>query len=94
MTYQFAPDFKAGVNYVYMQEKGVSSAHWNQFNVGADYLLSKATDIYAIAGYNRASGQMRINGVLVGAQANVGDFDIASSNNKQAIASVGLRHRF
>ena len=94
VTYQFAPDFKAGVNYVYMQEKGVSSAHWNQFNVGADYLLSKATDIYAIAGYNRASGQMRINGVLVGAQANVGDFDIASSNNKQAIASVGLRHRF
>ena len=94
LTYQFAPDVKATVNYVYTGETGVSSAHWNQMNLGVDYLLSKATDIYAIAGYTKASGQMRINGVLVQAQGNVGDFDIASSNTKQAIASIGLRHKF
>ena len=94
VTYQFAPDLKSTVSYVYLSQTGVSSAHWNQMNVGVDYLLSKATDIYAIAGYTKASGQMRISGVLVGAQAIVGDFDISSSNNKQAIAAVGLRHRF
>jgi predicted porin len=94
VAYQFAPDLKATVNYVYMRETGVSSAHYNQVNAGVDYLLSKTTDIYAIAGYTKAAGETRINGVLVEAQANVGDFDIASKNNKQAIASVGLRHKF
>lgn len=52
------------------------------------------TDIYALTGYTKAAGQTRINGVLVEAQANVGDFDAASSNNKQFIASIGLRHSF
>ena len=57
---------------------------WNQFVAGADYLLSKRTDLYLNAVYLHASA---------GAQAEVFLLPASSSNN-QTVVAVGMRHAF
>ncbi|PTB22515.1 porin [Trinickia symbiotica] len=57
---------------------------WNQFVGGADYLLSKRTDIYLNAVYLHASS---------GVQAEL--FGVpASSSNSQTVVTLGMRHAF
>ncbi|MPW20421.1 Porin Gram-negative type [Paraburkholderia piptadeniae] len=89
-VWQVAPTFLLGAGYNYTKTSGDSSAKYHMFTVGADYNLSKRTDVYAVAGYTHASGQ---NG-LGEAQAVVGSYDIDSGKTSQAITVVGLRHRF
>ncbi|MGG1946593.1 porin [Trinickia sp. NRRL B-1857] len=63
------------------------SPKWNQFNLQADYALSKRTDVYVEGIYQLAVNKdLPINADINGLNA--------SSNNKQVAASVGLRHRF
>jgi outer membrane protein OmpU len=57
---------------------------WNQFVVGADYVLSKRTDIYLNAVYLHASA---------GVQAEMFSLP-ASSSNSQTVVALGLRHAF
>jgi predicted porin len=96
VAYQFTPSLKAAVNYSYTKSSGVTSATYNQISAGVDYFLSKTTDVYALAGYTKASGS-NVNATgtaIVSATASVGDFSDTSSNNKQVMAVVGIRHKF
>lgn len=69
---------------------GATNAHWNQIGLQADYSLSKRTDVYAQAVYQRASNGVTAsiyNGDLTGATS-------TSSGINQTAATVSLRHRF
>ncbi|WP_109476119.1 porin [Paraburkholderia sp. C35] len=96
VSYQFTPALMAAVNYGYTKASGAASANYNQFSAGVDYQLSKRTDVYGIAGYTKANGQtLSADGTaVVAATANVGDYNNASSNSKQVLAVVGMRHKF
>jgi predicted porin len=88
--WQVSPAFTTIVGYSYTKSTGDSSAKYHQVNIGVDYLLSKRTDVYAMAGYTHASG----NNGTGAAEAVIGSFDIASGSSSQTMAIVGLRHRF
>lgn len=89
-VWQVAPDFQTIVGYNYTRALGDSSAKYHQVNLGVDYLLSKRTDFYAIAGYQHASGQ---NGFGT-AQAVIGSYDVNSGASYQVLAVAGIRHKF
>lgn len=78
------------LGYNYLRSTGDSSAKYHQVSLGADYNLSKRTDVYSVVSYGHASGQ---NGAGT-AQAVIGSLDIDSGKSSQVIATVGLRHRF
>ncbi|KVL22275.1 porin [Burkholderia cepacia] len=91
--YNLTPALGLGAAYTYTNAKiNNGSTHWNQFGLQADYALSKRTDVYAQAVYQRAAK----NGI----GASIYNGDAISSNNlpsssiNQTAATVGLRHRF
>ncbi|WP_431207811.1 porin [Burkholderia cepacia] len=90
--YNLTPALGLGAAYTYTNAKiNNGSTHWNQFGLQADYALSKRTDVYAQAVYQRAAK----NGV--GASIYNGDTisnNLPSSSINQTAATVGLRHRF
>jgi predicted porin len=96
--YQFTPALVAGVAYDYTHNEGASSAHagtnggaqYNQFSLGVDYSLSKRTDVYALADYQIASGYDSTGSP---AAAELGSLS-GSGNGRQAVARLGLRHKF
>ncbi|WGS51765.1 porin [Paraburkholderia sp. D15] len=57
---------------------------YQQLNLSAEYELSKRTAVYVLAALQKASG---------GAVAQIAGFD-PSSNGKQVVGRVGLRHSF
>jgi predicted porin len=87
--YNLTPALGLGAAYTYTNAKlGSSSAHWNQFGLQADYALSRRTDVYAEAVYQRASNN-------TGASIYSGDSSVLpSTSNNQTAATIGLRHRF
>ncbi|WGS54712.1 porin [Paraburkholderia sp. D15] len=94
-NYQITPALRTGVGYNYTSLTGPSSAHYNQVNLGADYALSKRTDLYALAGYQKASGNtLNGSGKVVNAQASIGSFGVNSGTSSQELAVVGIRHKF
>jgi predicted porin len=94
-NYQFTPAVRAGLGYNYTSLTGPASAHYNQVNLGADYALSKRTDLYALFGYQKASGNtLNSSGAVVSADASIGDFGVNSGANSQDVAVVGIRHKF
>ena len=88
--YQVTPAFLLIAGYNYTRALGDSSAKYHQVNIGADYSLSKRTDVYALAGYQHASGQ---NGQGA-AEASIGSYGIAAGKGTQEVVAVGLRHKF
>jgi predicted porin len=94
-NYQATPALRAGVGYNYTSLTGPTSAHYNQVNLGADYALSKRTDLYALFGYQKASGStLSSTGQVISAQASIGDYGVNSGTNSQDLAVVGIRHKF
>ncbi len=94
-NWQFSPALRAGVGYNYTSLTGPASAHYNQVNLGADYALSKRTDLYALFGYQKASGNtLNANGAVVKAAASVGSYGVNSGTDTQELAIVGIRHKF
>ncbi|RDU99496.1 porin [Trinickia dinghuensis] len=89
-SYQLSPALLAGLAYEYTRSHGASDAHYNQVNAGADYFLSKRTDVYLTAAYQRASG---IDSTGKTAVAELWPI-AASSNSHQIVAALGLRHKF
>lgn len=86
-NYQLTPAALLGLGYTFTHASGNGpSSSYNQFSLGADYNLSKRTDLYVVAAYQRASG--------AGATATVGDYDYLSDSRSQEIASLGIRHKF
>lgn len=84
------PQLQSELGYDYLKSAGDSSAKYQQVSLGADYFLSKRTDVYGVASYGHASGS---NGAGT-AQAVIGSSDIDAGKNAQALFVVGLRHRF
>jgi predicted porin len=89
-TWQIAPSLQTQIGYDYMKSYGDSSAKQHQVSIGADYFLSKRTDLYGIAAYAHASGH---NGTGP-AQAVIVSVDVDSGANSQALVVVGIRHKF
>lgn len=80
-TWQMTPNFSLAGMYVFTN---ASSAHWHVGAVQGDYQLSKRTDVYAQALYQRASS---------GAVAVINTND-PSSGRSQVMIATGVRHRF
>ncbi|MGU7774267.1 porin [Burkholderia sp. MR1-5-21] len=94
-NWQFSPALRAGVGYNYTSLTGPTSAHYNQVNLGGDYALSKRTDLYALFGYQKASGRtLNASGAIVKAAASVGSYGVNSGTDTQELAIVGIRHKF
>jgi predicted porin len=90
--WQVSAPLQAEAGYTYMHSTGNSSAKYNQFALAADYLLSKRTDVYAQVAYALASGTEDPAGGQ--AQAVIGSATGDSGSNKQALVTVGIRHKF
>ncbi|WP_322048105.1 porin [Paraburkholderia sp. J67] len=85
--YPVTPNVTLSLHYQYNWGNAVlNHDHDHQVSVGAFYGLSKRTDIYAIAVYQRASG--------VDAVARIGFLPQSSSTDTQSLVRIGITHRF
>jgi predicted porin len=93
--YQLTPAMLLGLGYIYTKSGGDTSATYNQVSLGADYNLSKRTDVYLIGAYQHATGTQRADSTTtVGATASVGSYGFQSNSSNQEIVSLGIRHKF
>jgi predicted porin len=99
--YQLTPALVLGAAYDFTKGSSVngqSGAKYHQGALGADYFLSKRTDVYLIGVYQHASGNTvstSSRGVdsVVAATANISGLSPSTTNN-QATVRVGIRHKF
>ncbi|SAK89293.1 porin [Caballeronia pedi] len=80
-----ALDYTKGVG-----ANGHDGAKYELASVGADYFLSKRTDVYTIAVYEHASGTDSLNQPAV---ATITGMTPSTTNNQVAVR-VGIRHKF
>lgn len=94
--YAFTSAMTAGLGYTYMDLYDNFKGHWHQIDASFDYALSKRTDVYALAVYQKASGSN--NGVEN--QASIGSSSSSYfgtsglGENNQLAFRVGIRHKF
>ena len=88
--YQLTTPLLLGVSYNYTRSHGAGEAHYNQVNLGADYFLSKRTDVYLSTAWQQASGTDSTGHAATAALWPI----TASSNSHQIVAALGLRHKF
>ncbi|MBU9366042.1 porin [Burkholderia multivorans] len=92
--YRVTPALRLGAGYVFTSASGDASAHYNEVSAGTFYRLSKLTDVYLTAAFERASGTQRTtSGGLQAARATISSYGIDGSGT-QTIVTAGLRHRF
>ncbi|WP_454806665.1 porin [Paraburkholderia fungorum] len=88
IRYLLNPALQLAAGYIFTTQRSNTSsyadAHYHQFALGANYFLSKRTDLYLNVVYQRASG----------ADAWIELVSAPSSNNHQLITTAGIRHRF
>ena len=87
-SYQFSPAFFLSGSYDFLTGKDDANGtkpKYHQFNVIADYFLSKRTDTYVMAVYQHAAG--------AATQAQITGFNASSGRNQLGIRA-GLRHTF
>ncbi|WP_175942261.1 porin [Caballeronia sp. BCC1704] len=100
VNFQLTPATLLGLGYTYTHGSGDTSATYHQASIGADYSLSKRTDVYAVGAYQHASGTQRVNnpdGVstsTTNATASISDFGFDSGRSHQELVLIGLRHKF
>jgi predicted porin len=90
MKYQLTPALLLGIAYDYTHGYGVNDATYHQINVGADYFLSKRTDLYLVGLYQHASGT---DSTGQPARANLNALSPSSTANQLA-AIAGIRLKF
>jgi len=88
--YQLTPSLLLGAAYDYTKGYGLSDAKYHQAMLGADYFLSKRTDVYVDGVYQHASGTDSTQHAAV---ANINQLSPSSTSN-QVAALVGIRHKF
>jgi len=91
--YQLTPALVLGAAYDYTRLasfNGHGGANYNQGALGADYFLSKRTDVYLIGVYQHASGT---DSTGQSAVASINGLTPSNSNN-QTTVRVGIRHKF
>lgn len=95
-TYALTPAINTGIGYSYtrMRADGSLGAHYNQFNAGVTYALSKRTSTYVIGGYQQAVGKTLNQGRAVEATASVGSYGIDAGARTQLLLGMGLKHSF
>ncbi|HEY1996691.1 porin [Paraburkholderia sp.] len=95
LNYQLSPALLLGAGYSYTHSSGQASANYHQVSLGADYSLSKRTDVYLVGAWQHAIGEtLNADGTaVVGAQASVGSYGYPGTNT-QELVSLGLRHKF
>jgi predicted porin len=94
--YQFTPAFFVGGQYVYSIEtydaaSGTVRPRIHSVGLMADYFLSKRTDVYLQTVYQKVAGSSTDS---VMDQAYIPGAQGVSSNSKQFVARVALRHAF
>jgi predicted porin len=96
VNFQVTPATLLGLGYTFTHGGGDTSATYNQVTLGADYSLSKRTDVYALAAYQHASGTQRnADGITTStAQATISDYGFNSGRSHQELVQIGLRHKF
>ncbi len=84
--YQLTPALvlAVGETYTGVRQAGVSGHFW-QTNLGADYNLSKRTDVYLTGVYQRATKNMK---AAIDASAGT------ASGQSQTVVVAGIRHKF
>ncbi len=95
-TYALTPALNTGLGYSYtrMRGNGTLGAHYNQFNAGVTYALSKRTSTYVIGGYQQAVGKTQGYGGAVEASASVGSYGVDAGARTQLLVGMGLKHSF
>ncbi|RQR51611.1 porin [Burkholderia sp. Bp9140] len=95
--YQLGPALLLGVAYDYTKGGSTATstgsnpgATYHQGSIGADYFLSKRTDVYFIGVFQKASGTDSTNKPAV---ASINGLT-ASSSSHQAALRIGIRHKF
>jgi predicted porin len=92
--YQFVSQWWIGAAYNFLRGNAVTStiggARYNQISAGLNHALSKRTDLYISATWQTVSGDDSTGHEAV---ANIADLS-PSSNHHQAVARVGIRHKF
>ncbi|MGU7775288.1 porin [Burkholderia sp. MR1-5-21] len=87
--YALTPALSLAGSYTYTDSRIVGQTpSWHQFNLQADYALSKRTDVYLQGEYQK------VNADGLNLDANINGLGTASSTNKQISVTAGLRHRF
>jgi len=98
LKWNFTPTFYAGVAYNYTKGNSLTNAagvsvgnqHYNQLGLVGDYALSKRTELYAIGTLQKAAGTSSTGAAAVANIGSLGD----SSNSRQAVVRLGIRHKF
>ena len=94
VNYQATKALLVGLGYSYTKSSGDTSATYHQVSLGADYSLSKRTDVYVTAAYQHASGETgNGTGGTTAAQASIGSYGYAGTNTQEMV-NLGLRHKF
>jgi predicted porin len=95
LNYQATTALLVGVGYSYTKSSGDTSATYHQISLGADYSLSKRTDLYLVSAWQHAGGDtLNEDGTgVVSAQASIGSYGYPGTNT-QELVSIGLRHKF
>ncbi|WP_335672065.1 porin [Burkholderia sp. LA-2-3-30-S1-D2] len=91
-SYRIGAAVSLGASYSYTLARGPDAigAHYNQVNAGVHYALSKRTDVYMIAVYQRASGTDSLGQPAV---ASINGMT-PSASRQQFVDAVGMAHRF
>lgn len=86
VTPTLALTLSAGYTYTTGRDHATDAVpKYNQFNLSAEYALSKRTTVYVMGAYQKAAGDA--------AAAQIAGFN-PSSNQKQAVGRAGIRHVF
>lgn len=94
LNYQATPAMLLGIGYSYTKSSGDSSAKYHQASIGADYSLSKRTDIYIVGAYQHASGEIGDGaGGTTAAQASIGSYGYGGTSTQEMV-NIGVRHKF
>jgi predicted porin len=93
VRYQLTPSLLLGASYVFTKSSGVtgaSGATYHQGGVGADYFLSKRTDVYFVGVYQKAIGTDSTGKPAVAAINQI----TPSTSDRQVALRIAIRHRF
>ncbi|MBN3810079.1 porin [Paraburkholderia sp. Ac-20347] len=93
LQYQITPSLLAGTAYDYTRNGGAGGkegVNYHLVSAGLDWFLSKRTDLYTIAVYEKASGVDSTGGSAVAQITGL----TPSSTDTQVALRVGMRHKF
>ncbi|WP_186032127.1 porin [Burkholderia gladioli] len=93
--YNFTPALSGGLAYTYTRMHDAFSGHWNQLDASLDYALSKRTDVYVLAIYQKASGRNGTQDVQAQIGSSTAFFGPSGTGaTNQVAARIGIRHKF